>query len=30
LFAIHARMGAGAHAIVTRRQPARTGAEARP
>ena len=30
LFAIHARMGAGAHAIVERRQPARSGAEATP
>jgi len=28
LFAIHARMGAGAYAIVNSRQPARTGAEA--
>ena len=28
LFAIHARMGAGAHVVVNSRQPARTGAEA--
>ncbi|AXK83348.1 DUF58 domain-containing protein [Pseudolabrys taiwanensis] len=28
LFALHARMGAGAHAVVQSRQPARTGAEA--
>ena len=28
LFAIHARMGAGAHVVVKSRQPARTGAEA--
>ena len=28
LFAIHARMGAGAHILVNSRQPARTGAEA--
>jgi len=28
LFAIHARMGAGAHAVVKARQPARTGSEA--
>jgi uncharacterized protein (DUF58 family) len=30
LFAIHARMGAGAHAIVQSRQPARTGTEGAP
>jgi uncharacterized protein (DUF58 family) len=28
LFAIHARMGAGAHTIMTSRKPARTGADA--
>jgi len=28
LFAIHARMGAGAHVVIKSRQPARTGAEA--
>ena len=30
LFAIHARMGAGAHIVPKNRQPARTGAEAAP